>query len=147
ERIQEIKENDKVVVLRFRHYEDFKISKKVKKPGEEDIDKQNLEPNLVSSGLVGITQLMQEILKGKKIIRAIDHYSKKVLLEQGKEIIVALIVMDDLRVLRDKLRKFIEEFEIEYNEDLENFQGMDFNKFNSTKVLIKKYFDVKYLKL
>jgi hypothetical protein len=103
-----------------------------------------LVPDLISSGLVGITQLMQEIVQGKQIIRYIDNYSKKILLEAGKHIIIALIVHDDSRVLRDKLRKFIGDFEIEFHQDLEKPSGYDMKRFESTKDLIKKYFDVKY---
>lgn len=101
-------------------------------------------PDLISSGLVGITQLMQEIVQGKQILRYIDNYSKKILLESGKYIIVALIVLNDSRILRDKLRKFIEEFEIEFHDELESTAGHDMNKFESTKDLVRKYFDVKY---
>jgi hypothetical protein len=108
-------------------------------------NESELVPDLISSGLVGITQLMQEIVQGKQIIRYIDNYSKKILLEAGKHIIIALIVYDDSRILRDKLRKFIEDFEILFHEELEMPSGYDMKRFESTKDLIKKYFDVKYL--
>ncbi len=108
-------------------------------------NQSGLVPDLISSGLVGITQLMQEIVQGKQIMRYIDNYSKKILIEAGKYIIVALIVNNDSRILRDKLRKFIEDFEIEFQDDLEKSSGCDMKRFESTKDLIRKYFDVKYL--
>jgi hypothetical protein len=89
--------------------------------------------------------MLQEILKGKQIVRAIDHYSKKILLEAGKNIIVALIVHLDLRVLRDKLRKLIMEFEVEFADELDDLKGVNIQRFEKCEDLLKKYFDVKYL--
>ena len=124
------------------YHKDFR-DVEIKVPHEETGD--DGQHDLISSGLVGITQMLQEILKGKQIARAIDHYSKKILLEAGKNIIVALIVHIDLRVLRDKLKRFIQEFEIEFFDELDDPKGVDMQRFDKTADLIKKYFDVKYL--
>jgi len=127
------------------YHENFKREGTISAGAGGTVNEAGLVPDLISSGLVGITQLMQEIVQGKQIIRYIDNYSKKILLEAGKYIIVALIVHNDSRILRDKLRKFIEEFEIEYHDELEQPSGVDMKRFESTTNLIRKYFDVKYL--
>ncbi len=127
------------------YHEEFKREGTKKDEAAGTANEPGLVPDLISSGIVGITQLMQEIVQGKQIMRYIDNYSKKILLEAGKYIIVALIVNNDSRILRDKLRKFIEEFEIEYHDDLSNLTGLDMKRFESTTDLIRKYFDVKYM--
>jgi hypothetical protein len=126
------------------YHQEFRKEDTKKVEATPTTNESELVPDLISSGLVGITQLMQEIVQGKQILRYIDNYSKKILLEAGKHIIVALIVHDDLRILRDKLRKFIEDFVIEFLDDLEKPSGYDMKRFESTKDLIRKYFDVKY---
>ncbi|MEX2715635.1 MAG: hypothetical protein Q6370_004980 [Candidatus Sigynarchaeota archaeon] len=126
------------------YHEEFKRDYGKKNEVVGTANEMGLAPDLISSGLVGITQLMQEIIQGKQIIRYIDNYSKKILIEAGKYIIVALIVHNDSRILREKLRKFIEEFEIEYHDDLEISAGVDMKRFESTTDLVRKYFDVKY---
>jgi hypothetical protein len=127
------------------YHQEFKQDGTKKDDATASPNQMGLVPDLISSGLVGITQLMQEIVQGKQIMRYIDNYSKKILLEAGKHIIVALIVLNDSRILRDKLRKFIDDFEIEFHDDLEKASGYDMIRFESTKDLIRKYFDVKYL--
>lgn len=127
------------------YHEDFKRDGEIKDETGDTLNEVGLVPDLISSGIVGITQLMQEIVQGKQIMRYIDNYSKKILLEAGKHIIVALIVQNDSRILRDKLRRFIEDFEIEYLDELEKASGYDMKRFESTKDLIRRYFDVKYM--
>lgn len=101
-------------------------------------------PDLISSGLVGVTQLLQEIMQGKQIARAIDHFSKKILLESGNTIILALVTLQDLRVLREKARTFIEDFEIEFHDELDS-NGVNVDRFAATSELVNKHFMVKYL--
>lgn len=115
------------------------------KNNNQESDLDPLHDDLVSSGLIGITQLMQEIMNGKDIIRSIDNHLNKILLERGNYIIVALVSSLDLRILREKLRKFIEEFEIEFLDMLEKSNHVNTDAFEGTWRIIEKYFHAKYL--
>ncbi|MHA1698760.1 MAG: hypothetical protein ACTSWN_07990 [Promethearchaeota archaeon] len=114
------------------------------KDGTDESRDDELQPDLVSSGLIGIIQLLQEILKGKKIVKSIDNYTKKIIIEKGKDIIAALITDQDLRILREKLKNFVRDFEDKYHSKLQAPKGFNLNEFIGLEELKNKYFEVKY---
>ncbi|MBN2151864.1 MAG: hypothetical protein JW839_10485 [Candidatus Lokiarchaeota archaeon] len=70
-----------------------------------------LGPDLISAGLIGISNFVCEILKGNRFISGIENYPSKIMLEKGEKVIAALVVHQDLRILREKLKRFLNDFE------------------------------------
>lgn len=110
---------------------------------EKPVDNDNisdLRPSLISSGIVGISYFVSEVLKGKKFLSGIENYSSKILIEKGKSVIVALVVHQDLRILREKLKLFLQDFENRFKNYLSTLVGVDITRFNTADELVSLYF-------
>ena len=79
----------------------------------------DLEPNLVSGGLSGLSMLIQEITRKETRITIIEQEDISIMLEYGKYLCGALITEDNLVTLRNKLKQLIEEVEEYYSEELQ----------------------------
>jgi len=64
-----------------------------------------------------------------------------------KEVIFVLLIGEDLYVLRNKLNLFIFEFIDEYQEKIENLQGVIASEWAGVSSLIKKHFSRKYFEI
>ncbi|MHA1283110.1 MAG: hypothetical protein ACTSVV_07520 [Promethearchaeota archaeon] len=107
-------------------------------------DEKNNHPDLVSGGLVGLKSMLKEIVHGEKEIRTIDHGDRKIIFKMNrtKDIIFALIVKEELIVLRRKLDALIEEFDHHYLDILKDIDelGLDLDLFKNVKYIVRKYF-------
>jgi hypothetical protein len=108
-----------------------------------------IESDLVSGGIVGITALLQEIVKGKEKLRTIDHGEKKLMFKYSpkKDVIFVLVIVEDLIVLRNKLDQFILDFIENYDKKLEKLDGVIVAEWKGVVDLIDKYFKRKYFEL
>ena len=114
------------------------------------IEENLAESELISGGFVGLIQMLQEITKEKQRLRIIDHGGKKILFgyTQGKKLIIALLITEELLVLRTKLDCFIQDIENRYSKDLDNLEYIDQNLWEERIApILKKYFLQRYFEL
>ena len=114
------------------------------------IDEELLEADLISGGFVGLIALLQEITQEEQKLKSIDHGGKRILFGFNSErtIIYALIVSEELIILRNKFHYFIQEIEENYQIRLEDFSGVDSELWkNRLKPIMEKHFQRKYFEL
>lgn len=95
---------------------------------------------LVGGALIGITKLINEITADKKL-RVIQQEKYAILLEEGELITLALIATKDLKITRNKMRAFIQEFESFFETFLLEWNG-DSRVYAPSKQLVAKHFGV-----
>ncbi|MFX0133064.1 MAG: hypothetical protein ACFFDN_05400 [Candidatus Hodarchaeota archaeon] len=100
---------------------------------------EEVEPQLISGGLTGISMLIQEVTKNKTKVKIVEQEEMTILLEHGKYLSVALITEENLMTLRNKLEKLVKEVEEFYEEDLENYSG-NISIFSKVGKFIQKIF-------
>ena len=110
---------------------------------------ERAESDLVSGGIIGLTTILGEIVKGKEKLRTIDHGDKKLMFKYSpdKDVIFVLLIGEDLIVLRNKLNLFITEFLDEYQEKVEKLQGVIASEWAGVSRLIEKHFSRKYFEI
>nr|MDO8085871.1 hypothetical protein [Candidatus Sigynarchaeum springense] len=79
--------------------------------------------DLFSSGVTGVIGIIKEMINSEKKLKVLDHEDKKILLEYGKYITVALITLKDLDMLHEKLQAYILRVETELRQPLEKWRG------------------------
>jgi len=111
---------------------------------KRDLD---VESDLISGGIIGLTTMLTEIVRGKKPLRVIDHGDKKILFRYSPnlDVVFVLVVKDDLLVLRNKLKAFSKDFEEQFREKIANMQGINVQEWAPAERLVKKHFIRKYL--
>jgi hypothetical protein len=70
-----------------------------------------MDPQLLGSGLTGVCAMVQEMTKSKKQLEFIKQESKNLYLQQGKQVNAVIIGEEELRIIFDKLKMFVHEFE------------------------------------
>ncbi|MHA1232348.1 MAG: hypothetical protein ACTSRP_15490, partial [Candidatus Helarchaeota archaeon] len=106
---------------------------------ERALTKKQMDSQLVSAALMGITGMVKELTASKKKLKAIDHMDKKVIFEYGDKIIGAILAEEDLPIIRKKLREFIYLFEIKYQAQLLGWTG-DLSIFKNIDKLTNQVF-------
>ena len=71
-----------------------------------------------------------------------DQGDTKIILEYGTFIIGVLITEENFGILRKKLKKLVEKFELHFKDSLQDFSG-SLNEFEGTKELIDEIFSYK----
>ena len=76
-------------------------------------EKDIVDSDLISGGFIGLIGMLEEITKETQRLQVIDHGGKKILFGYNsmKSIIVALVITEELRVIRHKLDFFIQDIE------------------------------------
>jgi MFS family permease len=103
-----------------------------------------IHPDLISGGIIGLITLLQEIVKGKKQVKTIDHGDRKLMFSANSigNVVFVLVVREELIVFRKKLDSLIETFDKLYKEKVEEIEnaGVETKQFSDLKTLILKYF-------
>ncbi|MFX1257672.1 MAG: hypothetical protein ACFFAN_07435 [Promethearchaeota archaeon] len=112
---------------------------------EKDIRKsQRVSSDLKAGGLIGIKTLLKEIIQGEKEVRTIDHGDRKLIFKfnNSNKVIFALIVKEELIILRKKLDLLIEDFDKNFSQftDDPKIIGIDMRIFKPIKHLARKHF-------
>ena len=76
---------------------------------------------VIAGSLIGISQLLTELMESKKQLTIMDHQDKQIIFAYGQDIIAALIVDEYFGIYRKKLAKFVENIEIIYSPILEDW--------------------------
>ncbi|MHA1719192.1 MAG: hypothetical protein ACTSWX_06130 [Promethearchaeota archaeon] len=110
---------------------------------EEEI----LPSDLISGGFIGIITILKEI--SKKKLRAIDHGDKILLFQwdSKEEVAFVLVIEKELVVIRQKFSQFVMAFEKRFSKSLQNFAGVDVEKWKETKDLVDLFFSRKFMNL
>jgi MFS family permease len=113
---------------------------------EED---RTAQSDLISGGIIGLITMLNEITKGKEKLRAIDHGDKKLMFKfnQKKSVIFTLLIKEDLFVLRNKLDRFVSDFEDGYEEKLEALPTGNTGGWKILSELVEKHFKRKYFQI
>jgi len=111
------------------------------------IEKDVTDSDLVSGGFIGLISMLEEITKARQQLQIIDHGGKKILFgySQNKSLIYALVILEDLRVIRHKLDYFINDIDEQYpvGKDL---SGVDVELWKKRfDPIFEKHFKRKYL--
>jgi hypothetical protein len=138
--------------LRERHWE-----KKVKhiyiltKTGIPLYDKRlagvtTTDASLVTSALIGISSIVQEIVQSKRALKTIDHMDNKILFQYGFQVIAAVMASADLPIIRRKLAQLTIRFEEHFKKQLDGWRG-DIDAFFGANKIINEFFPIEeYIK-
>ncbi|MFX0133931.1 MAG: hypothetical protein ACFFDN_09820 [Candidatus Hodarchaeota archaeon] len=101
---------------------------------------KDIEAQLVSGGLTGISALIQEVTKSKTKIKIVEQEETNILFEHGKYISIALITEENLITLRKKLEQLMQDVENFYQEELEDYSG-NLSVFSKIGKFVQKIFE------
>jgi hypothetical protein len=94
---------------------------------------------LFGGALVAVSSLLQEFTREKKPLKVIKQEGFSILLEEGENILVAIITIKELKIIRQKLQEFLEEFQDFFGELIS--KGIaDTTVFLPAKKLAEKHF-------
>ncbi|MHA1359434.1 MAG: hypothetical protein ACTSRC_15070 [Candidatus Helarchaeota archaeon] len=99
------------------------------------------DPSLVTSALIGISSIVQEIVGSERQLKTIDHMDNKILFAHGHYIIVAVLSEVDFPIIRKKINQFTNRFEFYFRQQLENWKG-DVDSFFGASKLINEFFPI-----
>ncbi len=88
------------------------------KAGQEEMPVQFL-----AGGLMGITQMIPELVHSKEKMKVLDHHDKKVIFAHGDHLIAALVADEYLEIYKRKLNRLIESLEMIYKGLLDDWKG------------------------
>jgi len=94
---------------------------------------------LVSGAISGITELVREISMRQTKMKVIRQESYSIMLEEGRDVIVALMALEELGILRRKVQDFLDEFERFFGKLVAEWAG-DPRVFSPTAELVNKHF-------
>jgi len=103
---------------------------------------ESMEGSLVTGFIAGIYSLVQEITHTQKRLKVIDVEDIKIVLERGNKILGILLTEENYTILRTKLRRLIEIFEVEFENELAAFSGR-VDVFKRTEKFIDRIFTYK----
>ncbi len=84
---------------------------------KKNLAPQKVKADLFSSGVSGVIGIVREMIQSEKRLKVLDHDDKKILLEYGDHVIVALVALKDLKIFREKLYSFIGKIESMFKDD------------------------------
>ena len=76
---------------------------------------EQVPTQFVAGGLIGISQIITELVKSKKKLEIVDHQDKKIIFAYGDYLIASLIADSYLEIYRRKLKKLLDHLEIIYH--------------------------------
>ncbi|MFW9993158.1 MAG: hypothetical protein ACFFD4_14035 [Candidatus Odinarchaeota archaeon] len=106
----------------------------------QPLQKRELEADAILAGgaLIGISSLIREITRapGLKVIKQ-DNYC--IMLEEGVHVILAVMVTEELKTVREKMMDFVADFESFFEDFLDDWMG-DTRVFAPARKLVEKHF-------
>ncbi len=94
---------------------------------------------LVSGAISGITELVREISQREAKMKVIQQEGYCIMLEEGRDIIVALMALEELKEIRRRLQDFLEEFERFFGRLVTEWGG-DPAVFSPTAEIVARHF-------
>jgi len=115
-----------------------------------EAEKDLVDSDLISGGFIGLIGMLEEITKEAQRLRIIDHGGKKILFgyNSNKSMIIALVITEELRVIRHKLDYFIQDIENKYPVDHDMGGGVNVGLWKERiQPLLEKHFTRKYFEM
>ena len=110
---------------------------KFKDPSEDQ--GHTLSHALVAGGIKGISLMLKEISQSSEELKTIDHGDQEILLDWGEFVFIALNVIEDMRIYREKIKKLRIEFEHFFEAILKDWAG-DTAYFSPVVKMVEKEF-------
>lgn len=102
---------------------DIDLDNVINEDDENLKDGAGVPADLFSSGVVGVMGLIKEMVSSDKRLKVLDHEDKKILLEYGKFVSIALLTFKDLKIYHEKMESYIDDIEAKYEKHLEKWDG------------------------
>ncbi|MBY8982303.1 MAG: hypothetical protein KGD57_05095, partial [Candidatus Lokiarchaeota archaeon] len=99
------------------------------------------KPELISGMISALTSFIKEATGSKKSLRTIDQQDKKLILNQGEYITVALLCDKDLPIIHKRISKFTQSFENNYGKHILKWRGEQ-AIFKGAEAIVAKNFPV-----
>lgn len=100
-----------------------------------------IDVDLITSALSAVGSLIKESIHSEKKLKSIDHEDVKLLIEYGDYVNAAIIADKETADIRDRLDRFLNEFETNYQEYVSHWTG-DVRPFFEAYKLIESYFGI-----
>ncbi len=100
-----------------------------------------IDVDLITSALSAVGSLIKESIHSDKKLKTIDHSDVQIMIEYGKYVNSAIIADKETSDLRERLQKFLAEFENEYREYIAQWTG-DVRPFFDAYKMIERYFGI-----
>ncbi|MFX1337706.1 MAG: hypothetical protein ACFFDK_03770 [Promethearchaeota archaeon] len=111
---------------------------------KDEFGEKNVSSDLKAGGIIGVKNILKEIVRGNKEIRTIDHGDRILILKTNstEKVVFALVVREKSVVIRRKLELLIEDFDKSYKEFTNDISisGVDMRLFKPIKLLAIKHF-------
>ncbi|MHA1783968.1 MAG: hypothetical protein ACTSVE_02100 [Candidatus Helarchaeota archaeon] len=102
-------------------------------------DEEDVDTDLFSGGISGISSILQEMIDSEQRIKVIDHEDKKLLFEHSKQFSIVLVAKKDLNIYHVKLKRLADEIQSIFWETISTWNG-DLEIFNPLKTMIRNHF-------
>jgi len=108
---------------------------------ESNINDQ-VSSDLKAGGIIGVKTILKEIMRGQKEVKRIDQGDRILLINHSENVVFALVVKEELIVIRKKIEAFIEDFNASFSEFTKDigFSGVDMRIFKPIEQLAVKHF-------
>jgi len=106
---------------------------------EERESEDHLRDTLLSGVLTAISSATRRITREESPLKQVEHENFTIMLEEGVEIFIALISKKELKVLRKKMKDFLDDFQDFFGELLAT-DTSDKKVFSPAKKLVEKHF-------
>jgi predicted regulator of Ras-like GTPase activity (Roadblock/LC7/MglB family) len=106
----------------------------------QSLQNEELKADVVLAGgaLVGISSLSSEITQASHV-KVIIQENYCIMLEEGQNIILAVMIREEVKLIRKRMIGFISDFELTFEKSLKE-RINDTEVFEPTKEIIEKYF-------
>ncbi|MBD3405213.1 MAG: hypothetical protein GF411_03640 [Candidatus Lokiarchaeota archaeon] len=101
--------------------------------------KESPDEMLIGGALTGITELIKEISQRAGKLKVIQQEGYCIILEEGREVIVAVMALEELGTIRAKTQDFLEDFQRFFGELINDWSG-DPKVFSPAKELVQNHF-------
>ncbi len=108
------------------------------------------DSDLAAGGLIGLITILQEITRETQRIRVIDHGGKLILFgfNSYKTLVFALVISEELVILRHKLNNFIKDIDKNYPIESQTLSGIDRKLWEKRiEPILYDHFERKYFEL
>ncbi len=93
----------------------------------------------VAGGIIGVSQMIAELMQSKEKLEILDHQDKKIIFAYGEYFIAALIVEEYLEIYRKKLERVIEDLELILGDLMPEWEGRNL-PLDPVEKIIKRIF-------
>ncbi|MFX0100440.1 MAG: hypothetical protein ACFFCS_12780 [Candidatus Hodarchaeota archaeon] len=98
---------------------------------------KKMHEDLLASALSGISSLVKEIVNNPSPLKVIKQEGFNILVEEGEDVFIVVFSVKDYKIIRDKMKSFLEDFQDFFEEVIDSNET---TVFLPAKKLVKKHF-------